>query len=215
MLDQIRKYTSLRKQDDGFNALSSSAVSVLTGFVFAICNGVLGVPYRSLWHGSICVYYFLLAGIRAAIVLFLRDAAMRKGENHTELRRRLCIRTHFCLLLMNLSLIVPAAVMVHGGKSYSHGLIPAIGMAAYTTYRVTMGILHWHRSRKTRDSLVSELRTINMIDALVSVLSLQNALILTNSGLTPGMQTLSAWSSGGILLLCFLLTILSLVKART
>ena len=93
-------------------------------------------------------------------------------------------------------------------KPINIGKIPAIAMAAYTTYKITMAIVHIGRY-KIYHVLVRELRTINLIDALVSILTLQNTLIMVNAG--PGeendMLALSATSSAGIYLIIIMITI--------
>ena len=122
--------------------------------------------------------------------------------------------TYLLLLVMDVSLIGPIYVMVSGERSYTYGLIPAIAMAAYTTYRITISIIHFRKSRKKDDSLLFELRMINMTDALVAVLSLQNALIIANGGMNEGMRTLIAWTSGGIYLVIVLITIMSFIKVQ-
>ena len=115
---------------------------------------------------------------------------------------------------MDVSLIGPIYVMVSGERSYTYGLIPAIAMAAYTTYRITISIIHFRKSRKKDNSLLFELRMINMTDALVAVLSLQNALIIANGGMNEGMRTLTAWTSGGIYLVIVLITIMTFIKVQ-
>ena len=67
-------------------------------------------------------------------------------------------------------------------KPVNMGLIPAIAMAAYTTYKLTMSSIHIQKQkRNSRNNIfVAELRTINFIDALVSILTLQNTLIMVN-----------------------------------
>ena len=55
---------------------------------------------------------------------------------------------------------------------------------------------------------------INMTDALVAVLSLQNALIIANGGMNEGMRMLTAWTSGGIYLVIVLITIMSFIKVQ-
>ena len=87
-------------------------------------------------------------------------------------------------------------------------------MAAYTTYRITVSIIHYRKSRHNANIYVAELRAINMIDALVAVLTLQNALIVTNGGMTDEMQTLSAWTSAGILVIIAVITVQSLLRIR-
>ena len=82
------------------------------------------------------------------------------------------------------------------------GLIPAIAMAAYTTWKITMASLHinWQRRRASGNILIAELRTVNLIDALVAILTLQNTLIMvkrTDAG-ENSMLPVSAASSAVI-----------------
>ena len=187
---------------------------MLIGFAFALYHGVLGIAYQSLWNGAICVYYFLLAGIRAIIISLHRKEAAGRHKRDAAHRRKTCFATHMVLILMNIALVVPAAVMVTDGRSYTYGLIPAIAMAAYTTYRITMSIIHYRKSRHNANIYVAELRAINVIDSLVAVLTLQNALIVTNGGMTDEMQTLSAWTSAGILVIIAVITVQSILRIR-
>ena len=77
-------------------------------------------------------------------------------------------------------------------------LIPAIVMAVNTTYKITMASVNLKRRRQSSNDLVRLLRTISFIDALVSILVLQNTLIMVVSHDSGNihMLTLSAVSSG-------------------
>ena len=214
MREQLKGLMEMQRKDYLLKTVTFSIVSMLMGFAFSLYNGVIGIVYRSLWNGAICVYYFLLAVIRATIVSLHRKEAADRHKRGAAHRRNTCFATHMVLILMNISLVVPAAVMVTGGRSYTYGLIPAIAMAAYTTYRITVSIIHYRKSRHNANIYVAELRAINMIDALVAVLTLQNALIVTNGGMTDEMQTLSAWTSAGILVIIAVITVQSLLRIR-
>lgn len=214
MRKQVKLFMEKRKSDYRFKTVVASTLSMLIGFAFALYNGVLGVLYRSLWHGSICVYYFLLAAVRAILVRTQKKEALFPQDGAAAHRRKIYIATNILLLILNVSLIAPAMVMIANGRSYLYGLIPAIAMAAYTTYRITMSTIHYIRSRKSENLFVAELRTINTIDSLVAVLTLQNTLIVANGGMSAEMQTLSSWTSGGILLLITIVIIRSFLKIR-
>lgn len=54
-------------------------------------------------------------------------------------------------------------------------------MAAYTTYKVTMTSVNLKRKRLSSNCLIKLLRTINFIDALISVLILQSTLITVSA----------------------------------
>ena len=214
MRKRFKRLIERQRKDYLLKTVTFSTVSMLTGFAFALYNGVIGIVCRSLWNGAICVYYFLLAGIRAIIISLHGKEAAGRHKRDAAHRRKTCFATHMVLILMNISLVVPAAVMVTDGRSYTYGLIPAIAMATYTTYRITMSIIHYRRSRHNANIYVAELRAINVIDSLVAVLTLQNALIVTNGGMTDEMQTLSAWTSAGILVIIAVITVQSFLRIR-
>lgn len=203
MKQRIKDFQKTWKSDYYFSTVFSSAISTLISIVFALYNGALGIVYQSWWHGLICVYYLLLATIRAILI-----------ETRRKNQKTIRMITYLLLLVMDVSLIGPIYVMVSGERSYTYGLIPAIAMAAYTTYRITISIVHFRKSRKEDNSLLFELRMINMTDALVAVLSLQNALIIANGGMNEEMHTLTAWTSGGIYLVIVLITIMSFIKVQ-
>ena len=117
------------------------------------------------------------------------------------------------LLILNISLIVPISMMVRQQKPVSLTLIPAIAMAAYTTYKVTMASVNLKRRRASSDSLVWLLRTISFIDALVSILTLQNTLIMVNSaGEDLSMLPLTAITSFCVWVTVLLLSFSAIIK---
>ena len=214
MREQLMQFVGMQRKDYLLKTATFSVFSMLIVFAFALYNGVIGIAYQSLWNGSICVYYFLLAVIRAIIGSLHRKEATGRHERGAAHRRKAYFATHVVLILMNISLVVPVAVMVTGGRSYTYGLIPAIAMATYTTYRITMSIIHYRKSRHNANVFIAELRTINMIDSLVAVLTVQNALIAANGGMNDRMQTLSAWTSAGVLVIIVVITVQSLLRIR-
>ena len=202
MRNHIKSLCYAWKKDYRLSTIISSAVSALISAVFTLYNGILGIADRSIWHGSICIYYFFLAVIRVILL------TTRKNNS-----RKVFILTHIMLFIMDALLIIPIAVMVTGKRSYTYGLIPAITMAAYTTYRIAMGIVHFLKSGNNV-LLISELRTINLTDALVAVLSLQNALIIANNGMSEGMKTLISLTSAGIFIIIVVITIRSFLRIK-
>lgn len=188
--------------------LISATASLCVTTLFALYHGLLWLVLSSAWHGSICIFYLLLVVIRA-IILLTEYKIKLKSENEKQFwRQKVFWVTAGLLFLLNISLAFPISFMVLLKKPINIGKIPAIAMAAYTTYKITMAIVHIGRY-KIYHVLVRELRTINLIDALVSILTLQNTLIMVNAG--PGeendMLALSATSSAGIYLIIIMITI--------
>lgn len=168
------------KKDYTFKTIASSVISFIVIILFALYNGFLGIRLLSVWHGSICVFYLLLIAIRGMILLTEKKNMARDEQEKVHHRYKTFVISSVMLLVLNLALILPISLMVILEKPVNMGLIPAITMATYTTYKLTMASVHIQKQRHSRHGnvLISELRTINFIDALVSILTLQNTLIM-------------------------------------
>lgn len=104
--------------------------------------------------------------------------------------------------------------MVKQERPVSMTLIPAIAMAAYTVYKVVIGSLNLKRKNRSENRMVRFLRTINFMDALVSVATLQNTLIMVNtSGDKRTMLPLTAVTSGLIWAAIVFLSVMNLRQA--
>ncbi|MCD7805239.1 MAG: hypothetical protein LUH03_08880 [Oscillospiraceae bacterium] len=207
----IEKY----RTDYEFRTFSSAWLSLGITVLFAAYNGYLGIAQGSLWHGSIAGYYIILAIIRE--IILLSDRKIRRQESgKNEARMKTFRISSAFLMLLNIALICPIALMVMFEKPVGYPLYVAIAMAAYTTYKIIMASVNFGSKKKklSGNILISELRAINLIDAIVSVMSLQNTLIMVNGG-AESMLTLSAITSGAMYALVLVITIrLLMTKTR-
>ena len=201
------------KTDYNFKTLLAALGSFAVTVLFALYNSWLGIRRGSVWHGSISVYYLLLAVLRGTVLFYEYRIRALPKKRRKRIRSRVRVAVSAALVPLNLSLFVPFTMLVMLVKPVSLGLIPAIAMAAYTTYKITMAIVHLRRRRVSRDPLVKELRSINFIDALVSILTLQNTLIMVNAkGSSLNMLPVTAASSGLILFAAVLLSAECMVR---
>ena len=210
----IMGFIDMWKADYQFKTLATSTLSALVGLGFIVFNVVLGIVYKSVWNISISVYYVLLAIVRGIVVHSQRKVNVADNQKKQEQYKRIYFKTHILMIFMDMCLIAPIAYMVIGERSYEYGLIPAIAMAAYTTYRITMGIINLGKSRKQENILIRELRTVNLQDSLAAVLTLQNALIIANGSDMQSMLALTAWTSAGIWLMIVIFTVKSFLYVR-
>lgn len=212
MNDSFKHYAERWKKDYNFKTLINAAGSFFITAAFALYNGFLGIRYQSVWNGCICVYYLLLAIVRGLIPI-TEKKNLRRAEKAAIYRKRAFWFTSIVILMMNLALVVPISLMVLDSRPVNMGLIPAIAMATYTTYKVTIASVNIKRMKRSSNILVRELRTINFIDALVSVLTLQNTLITVNKTEGSGdMLTLTAVSSAAIYLVVLTLSVWRIFK---
>lgn len=204
------------REDYIYQTLMSSAVSFGCTALFALYNGYLGLRYGSVWHGSIGIFYLLLMVIRGIVLLTEMRNQTRLAAEQNRCRRRIFLISSVLLLVLDLTLILPISMMVVLDKPVSMGLIPAIAMAVYTTWKITMASIHVGRQRRRSGGniLVAELRTVNFIDALVAILTLQNTLIMVKRTTMDenAMLPLSAASSAVIYAVIVVITVGMLQK---
>lgn len=193
----------------------SSVLSLLTTALFAGYNLFLWIVGGAAWNIGIAVYYLLLAAIRAHVLLSERKFRRSESEAEREAARSKLFLVHSVLLfLLDLALIAPISLMVMQKKAVSYSQIPAIATAAYTTYKIAISTRNFIKDRKARHLSVKTLRTLNFVDALVSLLSLQYVLVMTfGEGVTDKMLTLCATTSFAVWALLLAVSALSLWRA--
>ena len=178
---------------------------------FALYNGYLGLRLSSLWYGTICVYYILLTILRGSIIIGAKWIARREAREAA--RNRVSLAISFLLLILNISLIVPISILVRQQKPVEMTLNPAIAMAAYTTYKVIMASVNLRTRKVSADSMVWLLRTISFIDALVSILTLQNTLIMViSNGEDMSMLPLTAMTGAIVWIVVLILSLHAIVR---
>lgn len=210
-MSRVKQFFDRRKTDYDFKTITAALGSLFVTAIFALYNGFLGVYHASLWHGSICVYYLVLVGLRTMIIAARKSADRRTEPEHAQ--TKVYVASAALLLFLNLCLVVPVSLMVVRQKPVDMTLIPAIAMAAYTTYKVVMASVNLKRRKRSSNRLVRLLRTISFIEGLVSVLTLQNTLIMVNmKGDGSEMLTLTAITSAAIMLAALALSIAAMIK---
>lgn len=194
----------LRKMrgDFAFRTFVFAALSICATVLFAGYNFVLGMLYGAAWNVCIGVYFSFLALLRAYVFFAERriEFSPRSREDKERAKARAFAVQSAFLFVLDLALIAPISLMVLEDKSIEYSAIPAIAVAAYTAYRVTLSARNFFKARRQENRSVKMLRDISLMDALVSVLSLQYTLVMTfGEGVEEGgMLPLCAASSFGV-----------------
>ncbi|MCR4891633.1 MAG: hypothetical protein K5989_05590 [Lachnospiraceae bacterium] len=206
-----REFAEKLKTDHDFKTVLEAVASLIITGGFGLYHGFLGLHYLSLWHGSICGYYLILIILRG-FILFI-ESRVSKNPDRKRYRIRIYLVVSILLLLMNISLIVPVSLMAKFQKPVNMTLIPALAMALYTTYKIIVSSLNFRKRFRNSDNLLRLLRTISFIDALVSILTLQNTLIMVSSrGVDYDMLPVTSISSTIIMIAIMILSLEALWK---
>lgn len=188
------------KNDYVYRAFIFSTVSFVITALFAAYNLFLGIAYKTLWSICIAAYYVLLLCIRV-YVIFSESKFYRtkiSDEQKEKKRKTLFLVQSLFLFIISIALIGPITLMVQQKKQVDYSAIPAITIAAYTTYKIIISTRNLIKSRKERHLSLKILRTVSFVDALVSILTLQYVLIITFGGMDKDMFVLSAVTSFAI-----------------
>lgn len=190
----------------------SFLISVCFALFFCIYNGVLGFYKNVIWNIAIFSYYLLLLTIR--MILYIREKKS-KTEDEKDIRRdkQIYISTSVIMFIMNLAMILPAILLINHQKEVNLSLISAIAVAAYTTYKVTLAIIKFCKVQKQQNLIYKQVRMVNLFDAVMSILTLQNTLtIVVSNGNDGDMYTLSIVTTIVMLLAVAIISIYTLKK---
>ena len=157
-------------EDPKFRAEISLHQGFIVNLAYIVVKMAYGVWYRSPWFISLALYYALLALTR--LLLLFRG----KGLDYLgELRRcRLC---GLVLLLMNLALAGIVDFMVRQNRGYEYPGTLIYAMAAYSFYAVILAAVNVVKFRRHGSPVLSAAKAVNLAAAMVSILSLETAML--------------------------------------
>lgn len=158
--------------------------SVLNAAYVAV-NGVTAIMYASAWYACITGYYLALMLVRGGVLYFGRRASRLYGGDGRALGRaktRVYVGCGMAILALEAALVFAVAVLVTDDSRAQTGIVLAIATAAYTFYKFTLAIVNVVKAGRFADPAVQCFRNISLVDALVSMLSLQVTLIAVGEG---------------------------------
>lgn len=180
--------------------------------LYALLQLVLGFYHHSVWFYSLSGYYVLLALMRFFLLKDVRNTELGTNRFRELLLYRLC---GVLLLLVNIALGVITTYIVWQNRGFKHNEIITIAMAAYTFYSMTIAIINVFKYRRYESPVMSAAKTISLAAALVSMLSLETAMLTAfGSGDSPQFrQIMTGATSGAVCLLVFSLAIYMIIHS--
>ena len=174
-----------------------AGVSLYQGFfinlLYIVMKLVSGIMYHSLWFIALAFYYILLAVMR-----FLLVRRLNVQDEASELRRyRLC---GIMLLFMNQALAGIVVFMVHQNRGFDYPGLLIYAMAAYAFYAVIVAVINIVKTRKHKSPILSAAKAINLVAAMVSILSLETAMLAQFGGDDDPLfrQVMTGATGGGV-----------------
>ena len=183
---------------------------LVTGLLYVALNFFSGFRYRSAWFLSLAVYYTLLSLMRGVLVYYIHRRPV--GQNiPAEFRRyRAC---GVLLLLMNQALVGILLYMVTQQRGFSYPGLLIYAMALYTFYITIAAVVQVVRFRRRGSPLLSAAKVVNLTAALVSMLSLETAMLSQFGGSAAFRRTMLAASGGGVCAIVLTMAIYMIVHS--
>ncbi len=194
--------------DGNFKAVVGLFASLALNILFGIYNGVLGAVYKALINGILAAYYISLAHVKIGVIFGYRSSSRSKeSEAHYG---AVCHLVTGILLLAVHTAIAFLVKFISDGAFHYDGLLIYV-YALYAFCKMIAAIVNLARTRKTKNLLFLAIRNINLADALLSIFSLQVAM-LHAFGNIPGANLATGCAMCGIIML---MSVIMILRAST
>lgn len=189
-------------------------ISLYSGLVInagiALFKVIMGVLYQSKWLFAMAGYNMILSIMR--FILVYRDQASKKeisdyGKRVWELHSyKVC---GWLMLLLNIAISVIVGMVVFDKQTISYPGFMIYAIAAFTFYYISKAIInmvkYWHRN----NPIFAAVKRIEMAKALVSIFTLQVAM-LTQFGSTVGVEyRLANGATGSVV--CIIINVMAIL----
>lgn len=198
-------------REDMFRAETGLYQGFFINLLYAGIKMFSGILYRSVWFITLAVYYILLAVMRASLLHYVR----RTGKNKVSewKRYRLC---GIILLFMNIALTGIVILVIHQNSGFEYPGMLIYVMAMYAFYATITAVRNVVKFRKYGSPVMSAAKVINLTAALVSMLSLETAM-LTQFGAAddPAFRQIMTASTGAAISLIVLVMAVFMIVHST
>lgn len=162
------------RSDRNYRQELSLYAGLSVNLLYTLIKASAGIIYHSLWFGALAVYYLMLTLMRFTLARQIGRSAAG-AERLGEWRRyRLC---GSLLLVMDQALAVVVLLVVRQDYAFHYPGHLVYAMAAYAFYALTMAIINITRRREQLSPAIAAAKALSLVSALVSMLSLETALL--------------------------------------
>ncbi|MGM9681853.1 MAG: hypothetical protein ACI3XR_10170 [Eubacteriales bacterium] len=188
------KYGGRYMTDVVFKTHVTLYASLGLNLLYVVSHFLSGITNRSAWFYILAAYYLILSVMRILLARFVRRVGIGKDLRMEIRRTRLC---GAILLTLNLVLSGAVLMMLHQNRSFEYRGYLIYVMAGYTFYVTINAVVNIVKYRKYHSPVLSATKNITLAAALVSMLSLETAMLSRFGGeSTPEFRRLMIALSG-------------------
>ena len=157
-------------KDLAFRGSISIYQGIAVNLFYVVFRVMAAIHYASVWFLSMAVYYLVLGGLRAYLIVCYR-------RRTPELERRCYHTTAWLLFLLNIPMGGMIVLMVRTNSSFSYPGYIIYLSALYTFYAMAVSVVNLVKFRRLGSPILSAAKVLNLVSAMMSVLGLQTAMI--------------------------------------
>ena len=172
------KYARKWQDDTRLRVKVSLFGSLVWNTLYGIFQLWLGFYHHTFWFYSLGAYYICLATMRFFLVSHTRKYSPGDKMRTELIKYRAC---GWVFLVMNLALTLIVFFMLYWNRTFTHHMVTAIAMAAYTFTSFTAAIVNVVKYKKYNSPVFSASKAISFAAACVSMLTLTSTLLTTFS----------------------------------
>ena len=157
-------------KDLAFRGSISIYQGIAVNLFYVAFRIMAAIRYVSVWFLSMAVYYLVLGGLRAYLIVCYR-------RRTPELERRCYHTTAWFLFLLNIPMGGMIVLMVRTDSGFSYPGYVIYLSALYTFYTMITSAINLIRFRRLGSPILSAAKVLHFVAARMSILGLQTAMI--------------------------------------
>ncbi len=157
-------------KDLAFRGSISIYQGIAVNLFYVAFRIMAAIRYASVWFLSMSVYYLVLGGLRAYLIVYYR-------RRTPELERRCYHTTAWFLFLLNIPMGGMIVLMVRTDSGFSYPGYVIYLSALYTFYTMITSAINLIRFRRLGSPILSAAKVLHFVAAMMSILGLQTAMI--------------------------------------
>ena len=183
--------------------------SLIFSFVFGIFNGALSIISKSVWFLMLSIYYIALSVGRLGIYYYKKN----KEQNRLS-SIKLYRNSGLFLLVMNFAIGVAVLQIVFIERGFKYPGLFIYAVATYAFTKITLAIINISKTRGAENYTELSLRSMNLIDAGVSILALQTALLTEFSEADADFRIANGLTGSAVFIFTLVFGIYMIIKAQ-
>ncbi len=199
--------------DVKFRTMVFARFSVVVNILYGLLQIGYGAYYKTFWFVTLGVYYILLIIMRIGLI---RNAKAENVGMDLKTEYKKYRTTGILLLFINLIVTGIVTMMFQDGRVFEYPGVLIYAMAAYAFYSLGLAIYGMITYKKYNSPLLSATRAVNFAGALISILSLEIALLHQFGANDPALfaEHIVGITGMGITILVTILGVYMIVKGK-